>query len=68
VWTEYEAYTVVSLLSEVGGSLGLFLGLSLLSVVEVACKVGEIVTFCAKKATKRKSNAAVIESEQAEVK
>jgi hypothetical protein len=50
VWTERETYTLVSLLSEVGGSLGLFLGLSLLSVVDVVCKIKDVVALCVEKA------------------
>lgn len=43
VWREYEAYTVVSLMSDVGGLMGLLLGLSIYSMVELGWRAGDRV-------------------------
>ncbi len=42
-WTEFEEYPVISLLSDVGGSMGLLLGLSIMSTVEAAVKASEFI-------------------------
>ncbi len=49
VWTEFEMYTVTSLLSEVGGLVGLFLGASVLSLVAMAFEASGAAIQHAKK-------------------
>ncbi len=34
VWTEYERYTITIILSEIGGIVGLFMGLSIYTTVK----------------------------------
>ncbi len=40
VWTEFERYPMLSFVSDLGGLLGLLLGLSLYSILEMGLELG----------------------------
>ena len=43
-WHEFESYSAFELFSDIGGTMGLLLGLSLITIVEVAGRMAMGVT------------------------
>ncbi|KAK6018880.1 Amiloride-sensitive sodium channel [Ostertagia ostertagi] len=62
VLTESPAYSLVNLVSDVGGQVGLFLGMSIISVIELLTLVLLLVCYCATHKS-RKQEIASIEQE-----
>ncbi|VDM23885.1 unnamed protein product [Toxocara canis] len=51
---ESEAYGLVNLLADVGGHLGLWLGFSVITIIECAVLVFDLITLCCKRRRERK--------------
>ena len=46
IWSEFESYSAFKLFSDIGGAMGLLLGMSLLSVIGL---VGKMIARCARR-------------------
>ncbi|GMT02582.1 hypothetical protein PENTCL1PPCAC_24756 [Pristionchus entomophagus] len=60
ILSESAAYTIVNLISDIGGQIGLFLGMSIISVIEMATLVFLLFYYCCSHKSRR------IEQEEAE--
>ncbi|KAF8368708.1 hypothetical protein PRIPAC_86537, partial [Pristionchus pacificus] len=60
ILSESAAYTIVNLISDIGGQIGLFLGMSIISVIEMATLVFLLCWYCCSHKSRR------IEAEEAE--
>ncbi|PIO59621.1 Amiloride-sensitive sodium channel, partial [Teladorsagia circumcincta] len=59
VLTESPAYSLVNLVSDVGGQVGLFLGMSIISVIELLTLVLLLVCYCATHKSRKREIAAI---------
>ncbi|KAK5981423.1 hypothetical protein GCK32_014972 [Trichostrongylus colubriformis] len=62
VLTESPAYSLVNFVSDVGGQVGLFLGMSIISVIELLTLILMLILYCATHKS-RKREIAEIEQE-----
>ncbi|GMR55214.1 hypothetical protein PMAYCL1PPCAC_25409 [Pristionchus mayeri] len=63
ILSESAAYTLVNLISDIGGQIGLFLGMSIISVIEFATLIFLVVYYCCSHKS-RKMEAEEAEREQ----